>query len=178
VLRPFPFYPACPVCGDRRVNPGALEVRWFWDDVRRRAVGRFRPGPEHTGYADVLHGGILSALVDECLAWACAVEKRTYCLTGDLQVRFRSTARLGETLEISAWAETSWGPYVRAHAEVASPAGDLVAGGSATFAALPREQSEALQAALTLRPGDVDILADELAPGQTLPPLSESPQKL
>ena len=160
VLRTFPFYPACPVCGDRGVNPAALEVRWAWDDVRRCVVGSFRPGDEHTGYAGRLHGGILSAVLDECLAWACAVERRTYCMTGELSVRFKAPARLGESIELSGRALTSWGPYVRAEGEARSPAGDLIATASSKFAVLSREESLALRAALRFAPGDLDVLAE------------------
>jgi acyl-coenzyme A thioesterase PaaI-like protein len=174
VLRPFPSYPACPVCGDRTVNPGALEVRWSWDDLRRRAVGRFVPGPEHTGYAGVLHGGLLTALLDECLAWACAVAKGAYCMTGDLQVRFRTPARLRETLEITSWTVETWGPYVRAEGEVLGPSGVVVASATATFAALSREESQTLQAALRLAPGDVDVLTEDL---RSAAPLPETPQE-
>jgi len=169
VLRPFPSYPACPVCGEKSVTPGALGIRWTWDDARRRARGRFVPGPEHTGYAGVLHGGLLSAILDECLAWACAVEKRSYCLTGELNVRFREPARLGEAIEISAWTVAAWGPYVKAEAEALSPTGAPVASATATFAAMSREESRALHAALRLAPGDVDILSDDLLTGSPLP---------
>jgi len=169
VLRPFPSYPACPVCGDPDVNPGSLAVRWAWDEGRRRAVGRFVPGPAHTGYAGVLHGGLLSALLDECLAWACAVEKRSFCVTGDLQVRFREPARLGEAVEISAWVVAAWGPYVKAEAEALAPSGAPIALATATFAAMSREESRALQAALRLVPGDVDVLGDDLGSGAPLP---------
>ena len=174
VLRPFPFYPACPVCGERTVNPGALEVRWAWDEERRRAVGRFRPGPDHTGYAGRLHGGLLSALLDECLAWACAVEKRAYCVTGDLHVRYRSPAHLGETLEVGGWTVSSWGSYVRAQGEVLAPSRTVVASATGTFAALSRAESEALQGALRMRPGDLDVLADCAGAAPPAPPLPET----
>ncbi len=158
MIRTFPSYPACPVCGDREVNPAALAVRWEWDDERRCVVGRFCPGVEHAGYAGRLHGGILSALLDECLAWASAVERRTYCMTGELSVRFRVPAKLGEPIELTGRALTSWGPYVRAEGEARSPRGELIATASSTFAALSREESLRLQAALRFAPGDLDVL--------------------
>jgi len=158
VIRTFPSYPACPVCGDREVNPASLAVRWEWDEERRCVVGRFCPGAEHTGYVGRLHGGILSALLDECLAWACAVERRTYCMTGELSVRFKMPARLGEPIELTGRALTSWGPYVRAEGEARSPRGELIATASSTFAALSREKSLDLHAALRFAPGDMDVL--------------------
>ena len=156
----FPSYPPCPVCGDPKVNAGALGMRWEWDDRRRCVVGRFRPGGDHAGYAGRLHGGILSALFDECLAWACAVERRTYCMTGELAVRFKTPAKLGETIEVTGRALTSWGPYVRARGEARSPAGELIATASSTFAALSREESLRLNAALRFEHGDWDVLND------------------
>lgn len=159
MLRPFPAYPACPVCGDADVNPAALGVRWFWDSDREVAVGRFTPGPLNAGYRGVLHGGVLTALLDECLAWACAVAKRAYCVTGELDVRFMTPARLGETIDVSARTLTAWGRYVRAEAEARAAGGELLARATSTFAALSREASLELHAALDLRPGDVDVLA-------------------
>jgi len=158
VIRTFPSYPACPVCGDREVNPATLAVRWEWDEARRCVVGRFRPGAEHAGYEGRLHGGILSALLDECLAWACAVQRRTYCMTGELSVRFKVPASLGETIEITGRALTSWGPYVRAEGEARAPRGELIATASSTFATLSREESLRLHAALRFAPGDLDVL--------------------
>ena len=158
VTRAFPTYPACPVCGDREVNPAALGVRWEWDEERACVVGRFRPGTEHAGYEGRLHGGILSSLLDECLAWACAVRRRTYCMTGELSVRFKAPARLGETIEITGRPLTSWGRYVRAAGQARTPSGELIATASSTFAALSREESLRLHAALRFLPGDLDIL--------------------
>jgi acyl-coenzyme A thioesterase PaaI-like protein len=160
VPRTFPSYPACPVCGDPRVNAGALGMRWEWDDRRACVVGRFRPDDHHAGYAGRLHGGILSALFDECLAWACAVARRTFCTTGELAVRFKAPAPLGDTIEITGRTVSSWGPYVRALGEAHSSSGELLATATSTFAALPRHESLRLNAALRFEHGDWDVLND------------------
>lgn len=161
MLRSFPIYPPCPVCGDPEVNPNSLGVRWFWDEDERAAVGHFVPGPLHCGYANQVHGGVIATLLDECLAWACAVEFRAYCVTGDLQVRYKAPAVLGERITLRAVAGERWERYVRARGEVRSSEGRLIATATARFAALSREQSLALRAALRFEAGDVDILADE-----------------
>jgi len=134
-------------------------VRWHWDEADSSVVGRFTPGPDHTGYAGRMHGGLVSALLDEAMAWACAVERRTYCVTGELKVRFRGAATLGDELVVSARAVgAGWGPYLKAEAELRSSAGELHASATATFAALPLEEALAMREALVIRPGDLDVL--------------------
>ncbi|MGE5234956.1 MAG: PaaI family thioesterase [Acidobacteriota bacterium] len=174
--RPFPTFPACPVCGDPTVNSGTLGVRWEWDGEHHRVEGSFVAGACHMGYEGRLHGGLLSALVDEGMAWACAVERHSYCVTGDLAVRFRVIAPLGVPLAVLAWvAGETWGPYLRAKGAVLAPDGREVATASATFSALPRDESCRMRQALHFQPGDLDVL-DEGLPDLTSPPLPSPPR--
>jgi acyl-coenzyme A thioesterase PaaI-like protein len=50
------------VCGVD--NPIGLYPKFYTDD-EGQCVARFRPKPEHQGYPGHLHGGIISALLDE-----------------------------------------------------------------------------------------------------------------
>jgi acyl-coenzyme A thioesterase PaaI-like protein len=156
--RGFPTYPACPVCGDPNINPASLAVRWHWDDARALVVGSFTPTATHAGYSGRMHGGLLSTLLDEGLAWACALTTRSYCMTGDLRVRFKHSARLGETLEITGAAGTVWGRYVKAQGEVRTGGGELIATAVGSFAALPHGECLAMRSALVFRDGDIDVL--------------------
>lgn len=158
MLRPFPTYPRCPVCGDPGVNPAALGVRWFYDGEASRVVGVFSGGPDHAGYGDTLHGGTIAALLDECLAWACAVGRGTYYVTGELKLRYLRAAPLATPLQISGRVGEARGPYVRAEGDVRLADGTLVASAVGTFAAMPHEKALRLRAALVLSPGDLDVL--------------------
>jgi uncharacterized protein (TIGR00369 family) len=148
------------------VNPHTLSVRWEWDEDSDAVTGRFVPGPHHGGYENRLHGGILTALLDEAMAWASAVRMRSYCVTGDLQVRFKRPAALGQPIEVRARADgESWGPYVRSTGEALGPDGAILAVASATFAAMPRADAERLRRALRFEAEDLDVLAGA-APGR------------
>ncbi len=157
--RPFPIYPPCPVCGDPAVNPATLGMRWWWDEETREVGGGFVAGAGHAGYADRLHGGILLALFDEALAWACAVAMGSFCYTGELKVRFHRASRLGCAMEITAGVVTARGRYVRAQGRAAASDGSLLATATGTYAALDRSESAALRHALRFHPGDVDIFS-------------------
>jgi len=87
------------------------------------------------------------------------VRMRAYCMTGELDIRFAAPAPIGEALELSAWSVESWGRYVRAQAEARSAQGELLASATATFVAMDPAKSAALHAALSVRPGDFDVLA-------------------
>ena len=134
--RPLPVYPECAVCGDPAVNPATLAVRWSWNEETRRVGGTFMPSHLHAGYLGTLHGGILSALFDECLAWVSAVERGRYCMTGELTVRFKAPALLGERMELTGWTLEGWGRYLRAAGEAKSASGVVTATASATSVGL------------------------------------------
>jgi acyl-coenzyme A thioesterase PaaI-like protein len=52
----------CFVCGID--NPIGLHLAFYTDDDGR-CIAHFHPKPEHQGYPGQLHGGIISALLDE-----------------------------------------------------------------------------------------------------------------
>ena len=58
----------CFGCGDD--NPIGLHLRFAADGDGVKAS--FVPGPEHQGFGDVVHGGIISTVLDEAMAWATA----------------------------------------------------------------------------------------------------------
>lgn len=164
-MRRFPTLDQCPVCGDPDVHPGSLGVTWWWDEERREAFGEFRAGSGHSGYAGRVHGGLLTALLDECMAWACAVERGSYCVTGDLRVRFKEPAPIAEPLEVRARVSgETFGPYLRAEGRILTATNVVVAAASASFAALPRDQALRMRDALRFLPGDLDVL-DALGTG-------------
>jgi acyl-coenzyme A thioesterase PaaI-like protein len=42
----------------------------------------FTPNPEHQGFHDVVHGGIISTILDEAMAWATA-HAGVWAVTGE-----------------------------------------------------------------------------------------------
>jgi acyl-coenzyme A thioesterase PaaI-like protein len=52
----------CFACGIDK--PIGLKLKFYTDD-EGRCIARFQPEPEHQGYPDHLHGGIISTLLSE-----------------------------------------------------------------------------------------------------------------
>ena len=61
------YFPNCFVCGSE--NPSGLHIPF-----RRLADGRSRAEyearPDHVGWPEIIHGGLLFTLMDEAVAWA------------------------------------------------------------------------------------------------------------
>ncbi len=120
---------ACFGCGDD--NPIGLHLRFAPEGDGVKAS--FIPGPEHQGFHDVVHGGIISAVLDEAMAWATA-HAGVWAVTGEMRVRFRQPLKIGEPTSVVARVSGTRGRLVTAAAELQLDRdGSPIATSSATF---------------------------------------------
>ena len=83
-MKELPHTHSCFVCGES--NPLGLKLRFETDGQIVRA--RFCPKPEHVGFRDVIHGGLIATVLDEIMVWACAVRTRRFAFCAEFNVRF------------------------------------------------------------------------------------------
>jgi len=81
----FPTFPHCFVCGID--NPKGLHINFSLSENSAKAT--FIADKTHLGYENVVHGGIISALLDEAIIWACYASTREFGVTAELNVRFK-----------------------------------------------------------------------------------------
>ncbi len=93
-------YSGCFICGED--NPVGLRLDFFFDRENRKAWTEFSPGREHEGYRNLLHGGIISSLLDEVMAKAILVEEIPV-VTSRLIVEYKKPALIGEKLRAEGW---------------------------------------------------------------------------
>ena len=85
----------CFVCGPG--NPIGLGVTFELDgDVCR---GEFTPRPEHMGYDQVTHGGIVFSLLDDVMA-NCVWLRGERCFTARAEIRYRSELPVGTPIRL------------------------------------------------------------------------------
>ncbi|KYZ75557.1 thioesterase [Anaerosporomusa subterranea] len=85
----------CFVCGEE--NPIGLHLTF--SEENETYISTFTPGPEHQSYNGVLHGGIISTLLDEIMARYLYAKGQT-AVTAKLEVRFRAPTPIGQPLTI------------------------------------------------------------------------------
>lgn len=127
-------YQGCFACGQRNDAGLKLIFRREGDEI----VTEYTPEPHFQGFPSVVHGGILTTLLDEALSRTATVEGR-WMMTGKLEVRFRNAAPLGRTLRVSSRALVSRARMVQAAGEIrlADEPGTIIATAQGTFLPLP-----------------------------------------
>jgi acyl-coenzyme A thioesterase PaaI-like protein len=118
----------CLLCGTQ--NPKSLKLEFA--SVGAGAVATwFRPNPELQGYDKILHGGVVSALLDAAMTH-CLFSHGIQAVTGDLHVRFLRSVPCDAAMEIHGQLLASYPPFFRVRAEISAD-GRLLAWGEGKF---------------------------------------------
>ena len=122
----------CFACG--RANPSGLHLDF--EVGRERARTTFTARREHTGYEGAVHGGIVSALLDETMGWAI-FQQGIWGVTAKLDVTFRKPVPVGEELVVTGEVHKQGRRAVETRGEVRDHAGALLAEGTGLFVVMP-----------------------------------------
>jgi len=146
----LPHTPGCLVCG--RSNPHGLHLSLHVDPATGDVRTSFTPLPEHIGFEGIVHGGVLATVVDEAMVWAATWDGRRFCVCGEMSIRFRASANIGEKLEVVARVVSSRKRLVETTAEIRSAQG-LVATASGKYVPVAPERNDQVMATLIDEPG-------------------------
>lgn len=138
----------CFACGDR--NPHGLHMRFELDpDGPEGAVlSRYQPREADQGFPGVLHGGVLSTLMDEAMAWAMWAKSRALGVTAKMEVRYRKPVVAGQPLVVHAVVTEERGRRMSVDAAIADGDGAVLVESSALFLRLPPAEEERVALAL------------------------------
>ena len=86
----------CFVCGPD--NQIGLHLQFRLEDDGT-CVSEFTPGPDHVGYPDVVHGGMIYSALDDVMAnWLYLRGARAY--TARCEIRYKSPVAVGDVLRL------------------------------------------------------------------------------
>ena len=87
----------CFVCG--KENPAGLYLKFSLNGGK--VLTEFIPQKIHQGYKDIVHGGIISTIVDEAMVKAALLQGMP-AVTAEITVRFRNPLMAGEKAFVEA----------------------------------------------------------------------------
>ena len=121
-------YGNCFVCGDN--NDIGLKLDFYEKDGKARA--EFTPTKNFEGYKDILHGGILSTLLDEVMIKSI-LAKEILTVTSQIEVKFKKPAVIGEKLIIEGGITGERGRLILTEGKVFREDGTVVAEAKGKF---------------------------------------------
>lgn len=127
-----PDYDKCFGCGSG--NPIGLKLRF--ENRNGLARAEFTPGPEYQGWPGVVHGGIISAVLDEAMGYAALFQGKKV-VTGKLEIRFRKPAPVGEKLTIEGRVVRESKLFLVTEAAVSLGDGTLLAEATGVMVIIP-----------------------------------------
>ena len=130
----------CYGCGQE--NPRGLALRFELESGIASAT--FIGHPDHQGYPGHLHGGVVTAVLDEAMGWA-AYAQGTFAMTAKMSVRFRRPVPLGKPLIVTAQAVRQRGRAIEMRAELRDAAGQVLAEADGLFMKVTGRTAEYLR---------------------------------
>jgi len=127
----------CFICGKR--NPIGLKVEFDVDTEGLQISGCFTPQPEHQGYMNIMHGGLVAALLDEAmvkLVWEAGIP----AVSASLEVRLNKPVRIGQPIMIKGKVESRKGRVILASARLEDQSGNALAQASGTCVVVSRKE--------------------------------------
>ena len=121
-------YSNCFVCGDK--NQVGLKLDFYAKDGKART--EFTPIKYFEGYKDILHGGILSTLLDEVMIKSI-LAKGILTVTSQIEVKFKKPAIIGEKLILEGEIKGERGRLILAEGKVFREDGTVIAEAKGKF---------------------------------------------
>lgn len=103
----------CFVCGTE--NPIGLKLKF--EDNKGGVVANFLPGKEHQGFVSLVHGGIISALLDEAMAHA-VLSRKMIAVTVRMAVSFKKPTLIRKTLTVNGRIIEKKGKIIKTTANI------------------------------------------------------------
>lgn len=132
-------YPHCFGCGDANPIGLRLKLRMEGDHL----VTEFLPKEEHQGWPDIVHGGIISALLYEVLE-NLPYYQGAVTMMKSMETKLRSPAKIGQRIVARSWPVERTGRNMGVSATLTNEQGDLIAEGNAILVALSQSRKERL----------------------------------
>lgn len=140
-LHLLPHTGGCFVCGLHNAEGLRLDLLSDGRTVETRV--RFRT--EHAGFSGVVHGGLITTVLDELMAWVIGVNTRSFAFAAELNVRFVRAVAPGTPLTARAeLVENRRGRLFLTRAVLLAEDGALAAEATGKFLPIPADRHPAL----------------------------------
>jgi acyl-coenzyme A thioesterase PaaI-like protein len=136
VVRKQPNSKMCLVCGLK--NAGGLQASFHEIDTGE-LVGLFTARDEHQSYPGRVHGGMITAILDETIGRAImgSNPEEFWAVTAEFVTRYRKPVPIGVELRVVGRVTSQEGRVFKGTGEILLPDGEIAAAGEGRYVKLP-----------------------------------------
>lgn len=156
----LPTYDECYVCG--QTHPRGLRARFF-ANVNGQVQCQFKPDSTQTGYAGLVHGGVVSTLFDELLGWPIVLQTGRMCFSAEITIRFVKPIPADGSYLATAYCGTDRGRFWENEADLRDSSGTIYAKARGKYFLFSEEQTLTVLQRMTYQPDDLPILRETRA---------------
>ena len=153
----LPTYDNCFVCGGQ--HPRGLHLRFYtYGDAIAHV--QFTPEDTLTGYEEIVHGGVVAAVLDELLGWSIGLKTAQLFLTGELTIRYLRPVLSNRAYLCSAQPNEDKRRYWIAQGEMKDEEGVVYARAKGKYFPVGEERTRAFASQMSYQSGDLPIFLD------------------
>ena len=131
----------CFGCG--RLNAHGLQLQFAVTPERDGVWAPFRPSRAHEGFAEIVHGGIVTAVLDEVMGWALFA-RGIWAVTATIEVKFREPVVIAVATRAIGRIGRDRGRILQVSGELRRESDDLLlAQATGSFVRVPESQAQA-----------------------------------
>jgi uncharacterized protein (TIGR00369 family) len=131
----------CFACGT--ANPIGLKLKFY--NLNGAVCADITLGKHHEGWENMAHGGIISTLLDEVMAWTIMYFKKIFFVTRKMKVKYVRPVLIGVPLTVKGrLMKERKPPYVEVAAEIFDDKNQLLVKATGEFVEIPRDRLESV----------------------------------
>lgn len=134
----LPWTKSCFVCGED--NPRGFRLRLQIEN--NHIILQYKTQPTDTGYKQIVHGGVLSTLLDEAMAWAAIVASGKLCVAAEIALRIRKPVRVNQLIHVEGWATKAVPRLVITQGMIRDMEGRELLHADGKYLPMPRDHAE------------------------------------
>ena len=138
----LPHTRGCLVCG--RDNPHGIHLHLHVDEATGIVTSQFSPERHHVGFEGIVHGGLLSTVLDEAMVWAATWSGKRFCVCGELNVRFRKSVPIGPPVHVEAKITSVRSRLIETEGFLRDAAGQVLAESVGKYVPVSAERNRAV----------------------------------
>ena len=136
----YGFPTRCFVCEPD--NASGLRIPYSYDDEARLVSAEFTLGSEYSGAPRYVHGGVVSAILDESMAWAAIASAGRFAVVREITTTFEHGVLVGRPHRVEASIETAGSIRIEASARLVDVDGRRCARARARLVVLSTEAAK------------------------------------